>query len=339
MARKPRIEYSGAVYHVMSRGNRGEPVFIDDGDREFWLKTLGRACEKTGWQVHAFVLMDNHYHMLLETPEANLVAGMKWLQGTFTQGINAKRKQCGHLLQGRYKAIVIDPEDATYFISVGNYIHLNPVRAGLIGGPPNKLRQYRWSSYPLYLESPKRRPPWLVVSRLMNFCGCQDRQGDRKRFEDMTEEKIDEWRTRAGRRIQQKEWKRIRCGWFLGGEGFRESLIEFMERILEGKRRESFSGEGPRMHDEKEAERWLDRGLEVLHLEKSALREMKKGAPEKAAIAWLIRNRTIVGNRWISERLHTGHPGKLSFLVRKTREARSGPLFKFRRRLDKEAKS
>jgi putative transposase len=277
----------------------------------------------------------NHYHMLLETPEANLVTGMKWMQGTFTQRINGKRKQRGHLFQGRYKAIVIDPEDGSYFTSVGNYIHLNPVRAGLIGDPPDTLRQYRWSSYPSYLVRPKRRPPWLVVWRLMNSCGCQDRARDRKRFERLTEEKILEWRSRAGRRALNKEWRKIRRGWFLGDEGFRDSLMEFMEKVLEGKRRESFSGEGPVIHGEKEAERWLERGMEVLRLDESDLPDMKKGAPEKAAIAWLIRKRTTAGNRWIAENLEMGHPGNIPKIVRRTREARSGPLYKFRRRLEK----
>ena len=101
MARKPRIEYEGAIYHVMSRGNRGDAIFLDDKDRETFVDTLEEACAKTGWQVHAFCLMGNHYHLLLETPEANLVAGMKWMQGTYTQRFNSRHKLWGHLLQGR----------------------------------------------------------------------------------------------------------------------------------------------------------------------------------------------------------------------------------------------
>ena len=85
MARKIRIEYAGAAYHVMARGNQGRDIYGDDPDRKLWLETLGEACEKTGWRIHAWVMMNNHYHLLLETPEANLVAGMKWLQGTYTQ--------------------------------------------------------------------------------------------------------------------------------------------------------------------------------------------------------------------------------------------------------------
>jgi len=89
MARKLRIEYPGAVYHLMSRGNQGQPIFRSDQDRALFLETLAEGCEKTGWEVHAYVLMGNHYHMLLETPDANLVVGMKWLQGTYTQRFNS----------------------------------------------------------------------------------------------------------------------------------------------------------------------------------------------------------------------------------------------------------
>src|SRR5437867_7944536 len=99
MARPLRIEYAGAVYHVMARGNQGQRIFADDGDRRVWLATLRDAWRRTGWRIHAWVLMGNHYHLLLETPEANLVSGMKWLQGTYTQRYNARHRKRGHLFQ------------------------------------------------------------------------------------------------------------------------------------------------------------------------------------------------------------------------------------------------
>ena len=105
MARPLRIEYAGAVYHVMARGNQGQAVFRDDHDRRRFLDVLGEASGKTGWRVHAYVLMGNHYHLLLETPEGNLAAGMKWLQGTYTQRFNSRHEVFGHLFQGRYKAL------------------------------------------------------------------------------------------------------------------------------------------------------------------------------------------------------------------------------------------
>ena len=150
MARPLRIEYAGAVYHVMARGNQGRAIFRDDQDCRCFLDTVGEACEKTGWWIHAYVLMGNHYHLLVETPEGNLVAGMKWLQGTYTQRFNSRHEVFGHLYQGRYKAVIIDGSSPGYFEVVGTYIHLNPARAGLIGMGQEPLKRYRWSSYPWY---------------------------------------------------------------------------------------------------------------------------------------------------------------------------------------------
>ena len=115
MARPLRIEYPGAFYHVMARGNQGRKIFADDADRRRFLDTLAGACEKTGWSIHAYVLMGNHYHLLVETPEANLVAGMKWLQGTYTQRYNGRHQMFGHLFQGRYQAVVVDSKPANAF--------------------------------------------------------------------------------------------------------------------------------------------------------------------------------------------------------------------------------
>ena len=104
MARKARVEFEGAVYHVLERGDRREAIFQDDADRRRFLETLGEACARTAWRVHAFVLMGNHYHFMLETPQANLVAGMRWFQTTWTMRFNRRHGLCGHLFQGRYKA-------------------------------------------------------------------------------------------------------------------------------------------------------------------------------------------------------------------------------------------
>src|SRR5438105_6821022 len=130
MARKARVEFAGAIYHVLDRGDRREAIFEDDEDRREFIGTLGEACARTGWRVHAFVLMSNHYHLLVETPEANLVAGMRWFQTTLTVRFNRRHRLSGHLFQGRYKAVVVNPEEPGYFTALSDYIHLNPVRAG-----------------------------------------------------------------------------------------------------------------------------------------------------------------------------------------------------------------
>ena len=108
MPRQLRIQYPGAMYHVMSRGNRRQDIFLDDVDRQDFLKTLAEACQKADWQVHAYCLMSNHYHLVVETPNANLVAGMAWLQGTYTIRLNHRHKLIGHVLSGRYKAQLVE---------------------------------------------------------------------------------------------------------------------------------------------------------------------------------------------------------------------------------------
>ena len=159
MPRKLRVEYPGAIYHVMNRGDRREPIFKDDADRKAFLATLGEACAKTGWQVHALCLMPNHFHLVVETPQANLVAGMKWFLGTYTGRFNRRHKLFGHLFSGRYKALVVEGSGNGYLKAVCDYVHLNPSRAKLLK-PDEPLKEYRWSSWPEYLKSPARRWAW-----------------------------------------------------------------------------------------------------------------------------------------------------------------------------------
>ena len=115
MARSIRLEFEGAFYHVMARGNRRAAIFVDDQDRRFFLKCLAEACEKTGWVVHAWVLMGNHYHLFIQTPEANLVEGMKWLQNTVTRRFNVRHREWGRLFGDRYKAVVIEGDSPHYY--------------------------------------------------------------------------------------------------------------------------------------------------------------------------------------------------------------------------------
>ena len=160
MARKLRIEYPGAVYHVMSRGNRRAAIFADDTDRECWLETLTEACAKTHWEVQAYCLMRNHFHLVIETPQPNLVAGMKWLMGTYTSRFNRRHKEFGHLFSGRYKALIVDGSDNGYLKTVCDYVHLNPARAKVLKAA-QPLSAFGWSSYPPFLAAPSRRPSWL----------------------------------------------------------------------------------------------------------------------------------------------------------------------------------
>ena len=148
MARKLRIQYPGAIYHAMSRGDHQERIFSDDTDRQQFLSTLEQCCQKTAWQVHAFCLMSNHFHLVVETPQGNLVAGRKWFLGVYTRRFNVRHKVFGHLFSGRYKALPVDGSQSGYLKSVCDYVQLNPERAGLLR-PGQPLQTYLWSSYPL----------------------------------------------------------------------------------------------------------------------------------------------------------------------------------------------
>jgi REP element-mobilizing transposase RayT len=159
------VQYAGAIYHVMNRGDRREPIFNDDEDRQRFLETLGEVCGKTRWQVQAYCLMLNHFHLVVETPKANLVAGMKWFLGTYTSRFNRRHRLFGHLFSGRYKSLVVDGSGEGYLRTVCEYVHLNPVRAKLLP-PEAPLQAYRWSSYPEYLKRPGQRAGWLRVARV-----------------------------------------------------------------------------------------------------------------------------------------------------------------------------
>lgn len=141
MARPLRIEYPGAVYHVTARGNEKKPIFRDAGDRELFLDLLKRVNDRHQWLCHAYCLMDNHYHLLIETPEGNLSQGMRQLNGVYTQRFNITHDRVGHLFQGRFKAIIIEKEPQ--LLAVARYVVLNPVRAKITNQPSG----WRWSSY------------------------------------------------------------------------------------------------------------------------------------------------------------------------------------------------
>jgi REP element-mobilizing transposase RayT len=133
------------MYHVMSRGDRREDIFLDDVDRHDFIKTLAESCQKADWQVHAYCLMRNHYHLVLETPNANLVAGMAWLQSTYTIRLNHRHKLFGHVFSGRYRAQLVEGSGNGYLRTACDYVHLNPVRAGLVQ-TEDRLVAYPWSS-------------------------------------------------------------------------------------------------------------------------------------------------------------------------------------------------
>ncbi len=294
MARKLRVEYPGAIYHVLNRGDRREPIFEDDADRRRFLETLWETCAKTGWQVHAYCLMSNHFHLVIETPQANLVAGMKWFLGTYTSRFNRRHKLFGHLFSGRYKALVVDGSGNGYLRTVGDYVHLNPVRAKLIGAE-RPLTAFRWSSYPEYLKPPSRRPAWLRVDRLLGEAGIpRDTAAGRRQFALRLEE----------RRGQESggDWKAIRRGWCLGDETFRKELLAQMTE----KMGEHHYGVERQESATEKAEQIVRMALDKANWTDKDLERQRKGDRWKVRLAARLRRETTMTLKWIAERLHMG---------------------------------
>jgi REP element-mobilizing transposase RayT len=172
MARPLRIEFPGALYHVISRGNERQALVRDDADRHKRLDWLRRTVEVYGWRLHAFVLMTNHDHLFVETPEANLSAGMQHYNGSYTGYFNRRHRRSGHLFQGRFQGHLIEEEG--YFLEVSRYIHLNPVRAKLVEVP----QDWRWSSCPGYVRA-DRRLDWVCYDRVLGEFGHRKEQSRR----------------------------------------------------------------------------------------------------------------------------------------------------------------
>lgn len=164
MARKPRVHFPGAFYHVISRGNQGQTIFHDDADRRHYLSLLREVKTRYGWKYYAYVLMGNHVHLLAEVGGVPLSKIMQNLQFRYTRYYNRRYKKMGHLFQGRYKAILCDQE--SYLLELVRYIHLNPLRAGLI----RQIDRYRWSSHPIYLQGDERQGV-SVTAVLEQFAG------------------------------------------------------------------------------------------------------------------------------------------------------------------------
>lgn len=208
MARAWRIEYEGALYHVLSRGNERRDIFLDDADRTAFLNTIAEAAERFSLDVFAYVLMGNHYHLLLRTRRANLSKAMHWLGVSYTTRFNRRHSRSGHLFQGRFKSMLV--QDDSYLMQLSYYIHRNPLRAGLVG----RLADYRWSSYQAYAYG-KQPPPWLDVELILSRAV---HAGDRNKAYRQSVQKY--------AREESRIWENLRHGFLLGSQRFVENIRE-----------------------------------------------------------------------------------------------------------------
>ena len=300
MARKLRIEHKGAMYHVINRGNFRKDVFETAGAAQAFEETLWEACRMYGWKLHAHVIMRNHYHLALETPLPNLVAGMHWLQSTFSTRFNRFRQERGHLFQGRYQAILV--ETMAGLSGVVDYIHLNPVRAGIV--ETGQLSAFRWSSLRRFMRGP--RPVALVAEDFLAHRGLTDSEAGWASY-------VQELQALAGDTAEQERrgFKAMSTGWAIGTRGWRQALIKdhAQRALVPGLERAV-------LWEFREA-RWSDMLAEGL---RGAGRKLEEAVEEPKRADWklqLMRALRAEGvpYKWITEKLHMGKPDVLRVYV------------------------
>ncbi len=205
MSRPWRIEYEGALYHLLSRGNEGKDIFKNDRDRKIFLKTVGEMSERFAMSVYAYVLMGNHYHLVVKTERANLKKAMHWFGTTYTQRFNFRHSRKGHLFQGRYKSILV--QNDAYLLQLSCYIHRNPLRAGIV----KRLADFRWSSYLAYAYG-RKAPKWLLTDLILSQFESEDPNKSYR-------EKVQRY---AGE--EERLWDDLRHGLFLGSKRFVDAI-------------------------------------------------------------------------------------------------------------------
>ncbi|MDB6094341.1 MAG: hypothetical protein JWM32_1903 [Verrucomicrobia bacterium] len=300
MARKPRLEREDGCYHLINRGNYRQDIFADDRSRHAFLKCVDETHRKTAWRTYGLTVMINHYHTATQTPRPNLVDGMKWLQGTFGMRFNGIRNERGHLFQGRYKSILLDPE--TRLGPTCHYIHLNPVRAGLMRVAD--LANYPWTSV-RWLMQPGERPEWFDPrAALQHAGGLKD--------------------TRAGRRaylvylqqLMENEAAQKSMGFAGLEKGWVQGSTEFLEEIVRDYSRSANDGERTaedvRAAQEALHQALVDRLLAQLGRNRAQLQVAGKSEEWKIALAAALKQRSTVTNRWLSKELHLGHISEVS---------------------------
>ena len=231
MARPLRIDQPGGWYHLTSRGNERRRIFRDTGDCEHFLELLGELVARFRWRIHTYVLMNNHYHLEVETAEANLSSGMHWLQVSYSVWFNRRHRRVGHLFQGRFKAIVLEPDE--WGIRLSHYIHLNPVRVARLGldklsrarkragaeGEPDEesickrlevLRAYQWSSYRSYVGL-EAAPEWLESGWVLGRMGAKKEATQQRIYREEAERLI-------GEGTKDQPWDELVGGILLGAE-------------------------------------------------------------------------------------------------------------------------
>ena len=311
MARKLRWEYAGACYHAINRGNYRKDLFAVKGAAESFEACLFEASERAGWRLHAFVIMRNHFHLAVETPEPNLSEGMRWLQATWAARFNRYRGEVGRPFQGRYKALHVEAGHA--LAQVAHYIHLNPVRAGVV--PGERAGEFRWSS--LHWFPQRGRPACLEPSTVLAEAGhLADTAAGWRCYRDYLDVLAEE----AGVRREEK-LTRLSQGWALGTEGFKAGLREQLRAGRDGRGRFELLGADPAALKEARAGLWEEKLVALAEAFGVSLEALlpARSAAAKVQLAAAMKRCTSVSNAWLAARLQMGQPASVSQYVRRFR--------------------
>ena len=312
MARKLRLEYAGACYHVINRGNYRRDLFAGPGAAESFQRCLMEAAVRFGWRLHAYVVMRNHFHLAVELLEPNLSDGMQWLQGTWAARFNRFRGEVGRPFQGRYKALHVEPGAA--LAQVAHYIHLNPVRAKLVTA--ERLTQYRWSSLPRFVG--RKRPAWLRAETILAESGNlpDTPAGWRRYLAYLGVLATEEAKLRA------EKFGRLSRGWCIGSNEFKGKLKKDLAAQGSGgaERFELLGADRSAPREVREAlwEEKLGLAAQALGVKLGEL-PARKSAREKVELAAVLKAATSVSNPWLATRLQMGPPASVSQYVRRFR--------------------
>ncbi|MFZ2900636.1 MAG: transposase [Saprospiraceae bacterium] len=302
MGRKPRVQFAGAIYHVINRGNYRDDLFGTAGAAQAFVDCLWEACEQAKWKVYAYSVMRNHYHLAIQTPEGNLVEGVHWLQSTFGNRFNRLRRENGRAFQGRYKAILIEPGIRLLYLT--SYLHLNPVRAQVV--PIERLADFRWSSYRAYRRLKKEARPAALTAEpwLSELGGAQDDQEGWRVYHQYLERLNEDqrWRKEVG-------FDGISRAWVFGSDEYRKERLNDLQVQNEAK---DWGGAELAEIARVKWEVALNKGLKEIGGNMETARIEPKSADWKVAVAAWMKSHTTVTNRWLSERLHMGAPDGVS---------------------------
>lgn len=296
MARRLRIQFSGARYHVINRGNLRHDIFATRGAIHSFVAALDEAATQFGWSVHAFVVMRNHYHLALETPQPNLVDGMHWLQSTFATRLMRFNRHHGHVFQGRYKSLLV--QDTFHLARVCDYIHLNPVRAHVVS--VDRITAFEASSLSRWLNG--SAPDWLRGDELLRTAGIEEAGNPWPRYADHL------IRLAAARNDERVTRGALSSGWAIGTAGWRQAIARDYRHLALA----------PEMSAAETAElksvRWrhaLAAALTACGKSQSDLERAPKGATWKISLARTLRTTVAPPYRWLADQLHMGKPASL----------------------------